>query len=220
MKKIRKLSKKRKEKQRFFHIMIILAGVFFLVAALNEEFSLTKKPELVFKNIPSENVKRYTPLIHKELEKVQLEEYTPLLAAVMQQESKGVGGDPMQSSESAGLPRNAINDPEQSIRQGVKHFQRAIEYGEKKNVDLPTIIQAYNMGLGYIDFISEKGGTHNEEFAKDYSYIQVQKNPNLYNCGGNKNNFRYPYCYGDFTYSTKVMSNLHSVNQPLAGKRH
>ncbi|WP_316568235.1 lysozyme family protein [Neobacillus sp. YIM B06451] len=220
MKKKRKLSNRRKEKRRLFHILIILAGVFFLVKVLNEEFSFIKKPQLVYKNIPSENVKRYTPLIHNELMKVQLEEYTPLLAAVMQQESKGKGGDPMQSSESAGLPPNAITDPEQSIRQGVKHFQRAIQYGEKKNVDLPTIIQAYNMGLGYIDFVAENGGKHKEEFAKKYSYIQVQKNPTLYNCGGDKNNFRYPYCYGDFTYSTKVMSNLHKLNQPLAGKRH
>lgn len=220
MKKKRKLSKSKKEKQRFFHIIVILAGVFWLVAILNEEFSFTKKPGLVYKSIPSENVIKYTPLIHKELEKVQLEEYTPLLAAVMQQESKGKGGDPMQSSESAGLSRNAIKDPGQSIRQGVKHFQKAYQYGEQRNVDLPTIIQAYNMGLGYIDYIAKNGGKHNEEFAKEYSYIQVQKNPNLYNCGGDKNNFRYPYCYGDFTYSTKVMSNLHTLNQPLAGKRH
>ncbi|WP_409275218.1 lysozyme family protein [Neobacillus sp. SCS-31] len=220
MKKKRKLSQKRKEKRRFFHILIILAGVFCLIAVLNEEFSFTRKTELFYKSIPSENVKKYTPLIHTELQKVQLEEYTPLLAAVMQQESRGKGGDPMQSSESAGLPPNSINDPEQSIRQGVKHFQRAIQYGQKKNVDLPTIIQAYNMGLGYIDFIAENGGRHKEDFAKKYSYIQVQKNPQLYNCGGDKNNFRYPYCYGDFTYSTKVMSNLHTLNQPLAGKRH
>ncbi|RDU38954.1 hypothetical protein DRW41_01600 [Neobacillus piezotolerans] len=198
---------------------MILAGVFCLVALLNGELSFTKNPELVYKNLPSENVKKYTPLIHMELEKVQLEEYTPLLAAVMQQESKGKGGDPMQSSESAGLARNAIRDPEQSIRQGVKHFHKAYQYGEKKNVDLPTIIQAYNMGIGYIDFVAEKGGKHKEDFAKEYSYIQVQKNPKLYNCGGDKNNFRYPYCYGDFTYSTKVMSNLHTMNQPLAGKR-
>lgn len=26
----------------------------------------------------------------------------------------------------------------------------------------------------------------------------------MYTCGGNKNNFRYPYCYGDFKYATKV----------------
>ncbi|WP_059173816.1 lysozyme family protein [Bacillus sp. FJAT-27445] len=220
MKKKRKVAKSSKEKKRTLHIIMILAGVLWLVAILNGEFPINKHPGLVYKNIPSENVKKYTPLIHRELEKVQLEEFTPLLAAVMQQESKGKGGDPMQSSESAGLARNAIQNPEQSIKQGVKHFQRAFLYGEKKNVDLPTVIQAYNMGLGYIDFISQNGGKHQEDFAKEYSYIQVKKNPQLYNCGGDKNNFRYPYCYGDFTYSTKVMSNLHATGSPLAGNRH
>ena len=32
--------------------------------------------------------------------------------------------------------------------------------------------------------------------------MKVDQNPAMYTCGGNKNNFRYPYCYGDFTYAT------------------
>ena len=34
--------------------------------------------------------------------------------------------------------------------------------------------------------------------------MKVDRNPAMYTCGGNKNNFRYPYCYGDFKYATKV----------------
>lgn len=207
MKKRRKPSSK-KQRRRTVHLTLVLFGVLAVFLIITDEFPLDKKPEMVFKAIPSENVKKYTPLLHKELRKVQLEEFTPLLAAVMQQESKGKGGDPMQASESAGLAPNTIKDPERSIQQGVKHFQRAIQYGEEKNVDLPTIVQAYNMGLGYIDFVAEKGGKHKEELAKEFSSLQVKKNPQLYNCGGNKNNFRYPYCYGDFSYSTKVFNNI------------
>jgi soluble lytic murein transglycosylase-like protein len=114
----------------------------------------------------------------------------------------------MQASESAGLARNTIKDPKQSIQVGVKHFQRALTYGNQKKVDFPTIIQAYNMGIGYIDYVAQHGGKHSEELAKKFSLLQVQKKPNIYTCGDNKNNFRYPYCYGDFTYSTKVSKNV------------
>lgn len=150
-------------------------------------------------------VKQYEPLLRSELKKYDLEEYTDVLVALMYQESRGEGGDPMQSSESAGLPPGTIDNPKQSIRQGVKHFQQVLSYGQQKNVDLPTIIQAYNMGKGYIDFVAAHGKKHNESLAKQFSSIQVKKEPRLYNCGGDRNNFRYPYCYGDFTYTTKVL---------------
>lgn len=70
-------------------------------------------------------------------------------------------------------------------------------------MDLDTIIQSYNMGAGYIDFVAEHGGTHTEELAKQYSEQQVKK---ILICilAGNAKNFRYPYCYGDYTYAEKV----------------
>jgi hypothetical protein len=166
----------------------------------------------------SRDVQNYTPILQKELKEVNLEEYTLVLAAIMQQESKGKGGDPMQASESAGLPPNSIQDPEQSIKQGVKHFQKALNYGSQKNVDFPAVIQAYNMGIGYIDFVADQGGKHSEEIAKEFSLKQAEKNPEVYNCGGDKNNFRYPYCYGDFTYTTKVTENIEILTASDTGK--
>lgn len=160
---------------------------------------------------PFTNVKKYTPLLQDELAKYKLEKYTVVLVALMQQESRGKGGDPMQSSESAGLAPNTIDDPKESIKQGVKHFQRVIKYGNEKKVDLLTIIQSYNMGIGYINYIARHGGQHNENLAKRFSMLQVKKNPIVYNCGGDKGNFRYPYCYGDFTYSTKVSKNMEII---------
>ncbi|ALC91281.1 hypothetical protein AM500_16885 [Bacillus sp. FJAT-18017] len=205
MKKKRKISKKQVQFRRNLNLLLVLAGIIAFVMVKDQLFTIG---DYVGTNLFTGKVERYIPVLHEELEKQNLEDYTPVLAAVMQQESKGKGGDPMQASESAGLAPNSITDPEQSIRQGVKHFKQAVEYGEKKNVDMPTIIQAYNMGLGYIDFVASKGGKHEEELAKQYSYIQVQKNPDTYNCGGDKDNFRYPYCYGDFTYTTKVLNNI------------
>ena len=148
-----------------------------------------------------------------ELEKYNLEEYTDFLVALMQQESKGKGGDPMQSSEAAGLSPNEIKDPQESIKQGVKHFDQVLSYGHEQKVDFPTIIQSYNMGMGYISFVADHGGKHTEKLAKKYSLIQVKKNPTTYNCGGDKTNFRYPYCYGDFTYSSKVEKNMEMISR-------
>ena len=97
---------------------------------------------------PFTNVKKYNPLLEDELKKYKLEQYTDVLIALMQQESRGKGGDPMQSSEAAGLAPNEIEDPKESIIQGVKHFHRVFTYGKEKKVDFPTIIQSYNMGIG------------------------------------------------------------------------
>lgn len=214
MKYNKKRPKRKKQIQRNFNIIMLLITV-FIGFFLFDRFLDSWKQDLSKINfVPGPSigaVAQYTPFIEQELQKVGLAEHTVTVAALMMQESKGKGGDPMQASESAGLAPNTIQDPEKSIQQGVKHFQRAVQYGNQKQVDFPTVIQAYNMGLGYIDFISRNGGKHSEELAKKYSMIQVEKNPQTYNCGGDENNFRYPYCYGDFTYSTKVAKHIETI---------
>lgn len=198
--------RRRKKSHSSFVVLILLFGTFILIFTLSKiQFDTSQIYD------PFKHVKKYRATIHNELAKYHLENYTTVLVALMQQESHGKGGDPMQASESAGLPRNSIKDPNQSIQLGVKHFQRILTYGQEKQVDFATIIQAYNMGAGYIDYIAQHGGKHSEELAKNFSLLQVQKAPNLYTCGGNKENFRYPYCYGDFTYSTKVTKNIQSL---------
>jgi hypothetical protein len=165
-----------------------------------------------FQHDPFVKVKKYTPLVHSELEIYHLEKYTPVLMAIMQQESHGKGGDPMQSSESIGLPPNSIKDPNESIQIGVKHFRKILTYGQEKQVDFATIIQAYNMGIGYINYVAEHGGKHRQELAKDFSLLQVQKNPKIYACKKRLFKSRYPYCYGDYSYSEKVVNNLKSLS--------
>lgn len=157
----------------------------------------------------------YKPEIQKELNKYQLGDFTNVLLAIMYQESRGEGNDPMQASESAGLKRNAILNPSESIEQGVSHFYQMYVLGKKNNVDMDTIIQSYNMGPGYIHFVAENGFKHTEELAKAYSKMQVEKNPTMYTCGGFKGNFRYPYCFGDFTYASKVQQKLALVQKSM-----
>lgn len=199
------MKKRRRKKSNALFILLLLVFV-LIVANLIKQTSQGTLPQLSLD--PFANVKKYQPLIEAELAKYHLENYTGVVIALMQQESRGKGGDPMQASESVGLAPNTIQDPKQSIEAGVKHFQRALTYGKNKNVDFPTIIQAYNMGIGYIDYVAQHGGKHSEELAKQFSLKQVQAKPTIYKCRGDKTNFRYPYCYGDYTYSTKVNKNL------------
>lgn len=214
MKYYKKKPKKKKQVQRNFNIVLLLFTAFVGFLLLDRFLDLFNQNIVKINsgaNSSIEEVAKYTPFIQEELNKVGLDEHTVTVAALMMQESKGKGGDPMQASESAGLSPNSIKDPKQSIQQGVKHFQRAVNYGNQKQVDFPTVIQAYNMGIGYIDFIAKNGGRHSEKLAKKFSMIQVKKNPQTYDCGGDKNNFRYPYCYGDFSYSTKVAQHIESI---------
>lgn len=155
-----------------------------------------------------DSVIKYESQIYSELQTVGLEQYTPLLLGLMMQETKGKGTDPMQASESLGLAKNAIRNPSQSIKQGVVHFYDVYSYGKKQGVDLNAIIQSYNMGISYIDFVKEHGGKHSIKLAKSFSLSKVETNPELYTCNNNKKNFRYPYCYGDFTYSDKVLKKM------------
>ncbi|MFB7138192.1 lysozyme family protein [Gottfriedia sp. NPDC056225] len=152
-----------------------------------------------------QGVLKYESQVYTELKTANLEEYTPLLLGLMMQETKGKGKDPMQASESLGLAKDSIQDTSKSVQQGVAHFKDVYSYGKKQGVDLATIIQSYNMGIAYINFVKMHGGKHTKQLAKTYSLSMVDTNPELYTCNNNKKNFRYPYCYGDFTYSEKVM---------------
>ncbi|HEF1903640.1 TPA: lysozyme family protein [Bacillus cereus] len=161
-------------------------------------------------------VLQYELTLKKELEKYNLGEKTAVLLGIMYQESRGEGNDPMQSSESLGLKPNEIQETSLSIEQGVKHFAKMYKYGKEKDVSMETIIQSYNMGPGYIDFIaSQEAKQHSEDSAKKFSKVKVDQNPALYTCGGNKKNFRYPYCYGDFTYATKVNEKIKHIEELL-----
>ncbi|MET3193313.1 lysozyme family protein [Bacillus sp. OAE603] len=154
------------------------------------------------------DVLKYETQIYSELQSVGLEQYTPLLLGLMMQETKGKGTDPMQASESLGLAKDSIKSSSKSIQQGVIHFADVYQYGKKQGVDLETIIQSYNMGISYIDFVKGHGGKHSVPLAKSYSLSMVDTNPELYTCNNDKENFRYPYCYGDFTYSDKVLKKI------------
>lgn len=102
-----------------------------------------------------------------------ISEYVELLLAIIAQESGGDAErtpDIMQCSASKGLPNNAITDPLESIRQGVFYFSGLLDSGTEKGVDMDTVIQSYNFGGGYQNYVeSECDGHHSESAARDFS---------------------------------------------------
>lgn len=132
-------------------------------------------------------VRQYEPLIAKYAAKYCVSDYVELLMAKMQQESGGRGGDPMQSSESLGLPPNTINDPEASIDAGVKEFSEVMKAA---GGDIKLALQSYNFGKGFIPYANERGG-YSKEVAAAFSSMMAAK-------------LQWP-SYGDINYVDNVM---------------
>ena len=95
-----------------------------------------------------QSVMYYQPVVQKYAEQNGIPEYTDVLLAIMQVESGGKLTDIMQSSGSAGLPNDSLEE-ESSIRQGCTYFAHLLSKGKSLDCDLDCIIQAYNYGSGF-----------------------------------------------------------------------
>ncbi|EEM47875.1 hypothetical protein C797_15142 [Bacillus thuringiensis Sbt003] len=135
---------------KVFLISILGLGIILGMLYFNHKTNIQKNKALA----TEKRVLQYESTLKKELEKYNLGEKTAVLLGIMYQESRGEGNDPMQSSESLGLKPNEIQETSLSIEQGVKHFAKMYKYGTDKDVSMDTIIQSYNMGPGYIDFVA------------------------------------------------------------------
>ncbi|MBT2723330.1 lysozyme family protein [Bacillus sp. ISL-46] len=158
------------------------------------------------------NIAQWRGLISEYTSKYGIPEYTDFLLALMYQElGNSQTLDIMQSSESAGLPPNSIQDPVMSVNLGVQHFKSVLKQGQKAGVDFAAIVQSYNFGSGYLNFVASNGGKHSVELAQAFSLSQSSK------LGWSCSDWRAPYCYGDFTYVQKVMENLMPTSMVVGG---
>lgn len=132
-----------------------------------------------------------------------IEEYVELILAIICQESGGDSEkipDIMQSSESMGDSPNTITTPQKSMEQGIKCLADLLDNGQKKGVDLNTIIQSYNFGRGFIDYIAQNyNGTYSQDAAVAYSKMMCKK------LGWSS--------YGDVLYVEHVTSKLKKVEE-------
>ncbi|MGX7197108.1 lysozyme family protein [Enterococcus olivae] len=114
-------------------------------------------------------VYQYESMVETAVQEQGIPEYKDLAMGIIYTESKGQGADPMQSSESAYGEPQQIQDPQESIEQGVAYLAKAITRAEEQQTDLWAAVQAYNFGLEYIDYVAKNGGENSIELAESYS---------------------------------------------------
>jgi murein DD-endopeptidase MepM/ murein hydrolase activator NlpD len=131
----------------------------------------------------SEEVLAYEPVVEEYCEQYGISDYVPLVLAVMQQESGGVGNDPMQSSECPAnlkYPQepNGITDPDYSIRVGVQYLASCLRAAKVEAPDdmdrISLALQGYNFGGGYISWAAERGG-YTKQNAVEFSQMKAQQ---------------------------------------------
>ena len=150
---------------------ILFAIVLFfgiIVSSAEEDDTASKSGSLVTGMNLSAEVLKHQPMVEKYAKEYGISDYVIHLLAIMQVESGGTAVDVMQSSESLGLPSNTL-DTESSIKQGCKYFASLLASAESKGCDINSIIQSYNYGGGYLEYVSTNGKKHSFTLAENFS---------------------------------------------------
>src|SRR5699024_4521645 len=113
----------------------------------------------------SADVLKHQAMVEKYANKYGVSDYVSTFLAIIEVESSGKLQDVMQSSESLGVSPNSL-DTEASIKQGAKYFAELLKSAETSGVDERTVIQAYNYGGGFIDYVAQKGKEYSFEIGR------------------------------------------------------
>ncbi len=183
-------------------IAVILAfSIIFTSLSLSERKNDFRR-EIGY-HLRADQVEQYRPLVEKYAKEHGLEDHVDTLLAIMMQESGGKGQDPMQASESLCGERGCIDQPEESIAQGVAYFKKALDQAEG---DLKLAIQSYNFGVGFVPYAMERAGKYTFDIAVQFSQEMYEKaqDKSLYTCL-RKEAKEYNACYGDILYVRDVL---------------
>lgn len=167
----------------------------------------------------SENTISYVDDMREAADDNEILNYVNYLMAIMEVESHGNGNDPMQSSESAGLPPNGFDNPNDSIRQGVYYFACCINKANDEGCDLMSAVQAYNYGTGFIDYVADNGGQYTLDIAISFAQqhsggMQVDySNPIAVDYNGG-----WRYAYGNMFYAQLVSQYIYSYEDDAVQK--
>lgn len=162
----------RRRRQVYFYrclfagvLILVLAGIIGIVSALFRGCGQEKEKN---EHEISQAVTAYKPLVEQYAKASGVEAYVDVLLAMMMVETRGEGNDVMQSSESLGLPINSL-EPEASIEQGCKVFASHLEYSQRLGCDLDSVIQSYNFGPGYLEYVAGNGKVHTFDLACEFA---------------------------------------------------
>lgn len=193
-----------------FRVLKRVLGLVFLIFCLYEAVTIHKNVHRVL---------QYKPIVEHILAENGNKADVDLVLAIIYTETKGGEADVMQSSESSSGIKNSITDSQASIEHGVRLLSHNLTLAEKAVVDSWTVIQAYNFGTAYIDYIAKNGGQHTVELATTYSRTVVA--PSLGNTTGQTYFYYHPlallsggklYCNGgNIYYAQEVHVNLYLI---------
>ena len=94
-------------------------------------------------------------------------------------------------------------------------FAYLLQRGQEAGVDIDTIIQAYNFGASYIDYVAARGGEHELAFAADFASARCSGQKVTYdNEIAVRENGGWRYNYGNMFYTYLVRQYL--AGDPLA----
>lgn len=113
-------------------------------------------------------VLKYRSTVEKYCRAAGISSYVDVILAIIQVESGGEGADVMQSSESLGQAAGSLT-PEASIKQGVKYFANLVKAMKAKGTDLNSVIQSYNYGPAFIDYVASRGKHYSFGIASDFA---------------------------------------------------
>ncbi|WP_088815645.1 MULTISPECIES: lysozyme family protein [Listeria] len=184
-----------------WQVFLIVAPFVFLLLFMCLSVSGGKGDDTIIydSEVLPQEVERYRSIVKTFCEKYEIPEYENTLLAIMAVESGGKGGDVMQASESLGQPLNSL-DVTASIEQGCKYFSELVKASKKLGCDDDTVIQSYNFGGGFTNFVAQKGKKYKfelaQEFAKEKSgNVKVDYSNPIASSNGN-----WRYQYGNMYY--------------------
>ncbi len=148
-------------------LLIALLLSMFLIIASDDEGGGSNSGLYIGVNLSAE-VLVHQPMVEKYARQNGISDYVYVLLAIIQVESEGKLEDVMQSSESAGLPMNTLGT-EDSIKQGCKYFAELVTKADKLGCDMDAVIQAYNYGSAFLDFVAKNGKRYTFELAQEFS---------------------------------------------------
>lgn len=173
-------------------ILIVVSSIFLVFSYDEEETRITASA----KNIP-ESVLKHKGTIIKYMRKYNIpDKYLPYILAQATQESGGKEPDIFQASESKyNGQMGMIKSAEESIEHAMKRWREIIDEIDRRKLifSVELVLQTYNFGSGYLDWVANHGRKWTEENAESFS---KHKLATLKNWNYNK--------YGDIHYIKNI----------------
>lgn len=176
-------------------VFLIFCGALFAAIAVSARVNARS-------GLPAE-VLMHRPAVHRYAVKQHISRYEGWLLSIIEVETGGGAGDVMQSSESEGLRPDSL-DTDDSIEQGCRYFAGLLARADKAGTDFDSVLQAYNFGPGYIDYVAAHGGKNTEALAEEFAKEKSGGEKVSYTNPVAQENGSFRYAYGNMYYAILV----------------